>query len=299
MPYADERSEGKEGMILIIVILSSWLIYLALVFSYTPEHVIEKDGKKYVAYVKSFTKVNVYYYDYINFFLVGNKVKIEEYYGSGGYDPFDGEHDYKEPTYYYYNNEHKVIDTNNPDFNKKENGNTIYYEIKSDKLANNTTKNEDNNTKDNNIYWINDNIAYKVTNGDAAMGKELVNIYRTEDAGQSWKAQSSIVLHYNSKFGFINDKLSFIYDPGRAGVETEYGTLKVSTDSANTYTDCKIEHPKSITEENLIIDEVPTYENNQLKLKIYTINYSKNPIKTYYEYISKDGTTWKYNKKID
>lgn len=116
------RKRNKYIKILLIVFLVSififiiafWpIILLGVAFSYEPEHVIEKDNKKYVAYVESFLKVNVYYYDYINFFLVGNKVKIHEFYGNGGYDPFDGEHsDSEVKSYYYYDDEGNLIDTN-------------------------------------------------------------------------------------------------------------------------------------------------------------------------------------------
>ena len=52
-----------------------------LVFAYMPEHIITRNDKKYVAYVRSFLNVEVDYYDYINVFLVGNKIRINEYYG--------------------------------------------------------------------------------------------------------------------------------------------------------------------------------------------------------------------------
>ena len=53
------------------------------VFGYTHEHVIEKDGKKFVAYVSGFKRTYVNYYDYKNIFVVGNQKRIEEYYGKG------------------------------------------------------------------------------------------------------------------------------------------------------------------------------------------------------------------------
>lgn len=42
-----------------------------------------------VAYVDSFLQVEVKYYDYINPFIRGNKIRIYEDYGSGGFDPFE------------------------------------------------------------------------------------------------------------------------------------------------------------------------------------------------------------------
>lgn len=281
-------------IIVICTILSSYIIMLFLVFSYSPEHVIEKNGKKYVAYVKSFTHVNVYYYDYINFFLVGNKVKIEEYYGRGGYDPFDGEYDYKEPTYYCYDDNGNVIDTNT-DYYKYHNSNN-----KSEISDDNNNKYDESN-QNNNIYWIDNNIAYKVDIVDCAMGSEGIKIYRTDNAGESWKSQLTsdygiLSVHYNSEFSFLKDNLAFIYDPGRAGVETEKGKLMVSTNNSKTYIPCIIELPRTFDTTTIYIDGLPTYENNELKLKVYSINYQNNSTKTYYDYTSEDGITWLYKR---
>lgn len=38
----------------ILLLISSPIFYLIVGFGYTPEHVVEKDGSKYVAYVNSF-----------------------------------------------------------------------------------------------------------------------------------------------------------------------------------------------------------------------------------------------------
>lgn len=61
---------------------------LLCVFSYQPEHVVERDGQKRVAVVNSFLHVNVYYHAYKNFLWMGKDVVSSEYYGRGGYDPF-------------------------------------------------------------------------------------------------------------------------------------------------------------------------------------------------------------------
>lgn len=77
------------GSFLIAVsILAAFFIYA---FSYEPEHVVEKDGKRMVAYVNSFLQVNVYYFDYVNPFIRGSQIRISEDYGNGGYDPFERE----------------------------------------------------------------------------------------------------------------------------------------------------------------------------------------------------------------
>ena len=44
-----------------LFLLSTPIIYFFGVFGYTPEHVIEKDGKKFVAYVSGFKRTYVNY----------------------------------------------------------------------------------------------------------------------------------------------------------------------------------------------------------------------------------------------
>ena len=83
-------------------------------FAYTPEHVVEKDGKKYIAYVNGFLRTYVYYYDYKNIFVTGNQKRIEEYYGKGGFDPIENEYGYEynvERTTYY-DEDGKIISIN-------------------------------------------------------------------------------------------------------------------------------------------------------------------------------------------
>lgn len=78
-----------------LFLLSTPIIYFFGVFGYTHEHVIEKDGKKFVAYVSGFKRTYVNYYDYKNIFVVGNQKRIEEYYGNGGFDPIENKYGYE------------------------------------------------------------------------------------------------------------------------------------------------------------------------------------------------------------
>mgnify|MGYP000118644094 FL=1 len=56
---------------------STPIIYFFGVFGYTPEHVVEKDEKKFVVYVSGFKRTYVNYYDYKNIFVVGNQKRKE------------------------------------------------------------------------------------------------------------------------------------------------------------------------------------------------------------------------------
>lgn len=81
-------------LFMIYLLISTPIISLLAIFCIPPEHIIEKDNEKYVAYVNGFLKTYVYYYDYVNAFVVGNQKRIEEYYGKGGFDPLDNKYGY-------------------------------------------------------------------------------------------------------------------------------------------------------------------------------------------------------------
>lgn len=92
------------GTVIILLLLSTPAIFFLGAFSYMPEHIVRKDGKKYVAHVNGFLRTYVYYYDYKNIFVVGNQKRIEEDYGKGGFDPiedkFGNKYDVETTTYY-------------------------------------------------------------------------------------------------------------------------------------------------------------------------------------------------------
>lgn len=98
--------------IIITALITLGVTYISILifaFSYNPEHVIEKDGQKMVASVSSFLDVNVSYYEYINPFVRGTKLKIYECYGDGGYDPFEGKEEYIPINTTYYDENGNVI----------------------------------------------------------------------------------------------------------------------------------------------------------------------------------------------
>lgn len=97
------------SVFIILLLLSTPMIYLFSAFTYTPEYVVEKDGKKFVAYVNGFLRTYVYYYDYKNIFIVGNQKRIEEYYGKGGFDPIENEGKYNVKSTIYYDENGKII----------------------------------------------------------------------------------------------------------------------------------------------------------------------------------------------
>ena len=85
----------------ILLVIFSPILMLILCSGPT-EHVVERDGKKYVVSVNSFLSVYADYYDYKNFLVYEKKVKIAESYGKGGFAPIenDAEHPVEWVTYY-------------------------------------------------------------------------------------------------------------------------------------------------------------------------------------------------------
>lgn len=75
------------GIILSGIILLYTIFFT--VFSHSPEHVVERDGKKMLAVVTSWTDTDVNYHLYKNWFVMSREWLISEYYGSGSFDPLE------------------------------------------------------------------------------------------------------------------------------------------------------------------------------------------------------------------
>ena len=114
---------------LLVILFNSYTIFI-VAFSYQPEHIVEKDNRKMVAYVSGFLDTSVYYYDYVNPFVIGNKV-MEEYYGKGGFDPINNRFGYKYDVVSttYYDNDGNVINNQEKDKNESNNEIKIQYNV--------------------------------------------------------------------------------------------------------------------------------------------------------------------------
>lgn len=113
------------------------IIALTFYSLFPPEHIIEKDNKKYIAYEYSFLDTRVEYYDYINFLLVGNRIRIEEYYNDVGRDVLEEDaKDLFTPTYtlYYDNNGNRKYVGNEVNENVENTENVYQTEYTSEQL---------------------------------------------------------------------------------------------------------------------------------------------------------------------
>lgn len=275
--------------ILIAVFLQ--VILLLYVVYFPPEHIVEKENKKMVGYVYGFLRTRVDYYEYINFFLRSEKIAFSEDYGRGGFDPIEDPNIHTVERYIYYDKNGNTI---NSDYTKQPNENKEQKEEK---------QSEQNLNYENGYEIIfNKKEGCRIDIVDWAMGKEAIKVYSTND-GENWtsklETENGIMwVNYGAKFLFINSQIGFIYDKGRDGNPEDYATLKVTINGGKSYQECNIIHPNNITEKNLLIKDLPTYEEGILKLTVYTLNHTKEPKREYYEFTSSDGITWTYNKKI-
>ena len=143
---------------------------------------------------------------------------------------------------------------------------------------------------------INGNTIIKVVNLGSVLGqRSIIGVERSFDNGKNFVKMydEGITIHNGAEFCFINENLGFINDFGLAGTDGENKFFKVTRDGGKTYNYANIIHPDSIEEKNLLVKGVPYIENNMLKVQVYTLNYAKDPARTYYTFYSKDnGLNW-------
>lgn len=304
------RKKGKIFKFIYILLSSFWLsvsiiLSCALTFFmtlyYGGEHIVEKDNKKYVACHSGFTHVEVDYYNYINAFLVGNKVIFEENYGRGAFCPFDGNHnEYKPIETTYYDEDGKVIKVIEENVDDE----AVEEEKKDNIIATIEEKIKEEIVKRENILYekvIDDKTIIRVVYKDSVLAqRSLIGISKTTDGGNTWEEQiqyetNCLQIHNGSKFIFLNENIGFINDPGQAGTNGDNRSLLVTLNGGQTFSKSNFIKPNNLKDKDLFIDDVPYIENNILKVKVYTVNYNPNSYleRTYYDFYSEDnGLNW-------
>lgn len=109
------RVISGAGTVIVSLLLTLFLFFSPVLFAFwhQPEHVVEKDGKKMVAYVNSYLQKIVYYYDYKTPFIRGKQLKIMVDGGNGGSDPYaDGGQGPYVHRYIYFDDNGNVLDSN-------------------------------------------------------------------------------------------------------------------------------------------------------------------------------------------
>ena len=239
------------GIVIILLLLSTPAIFFLGAFSYTPEHIVRKDGKKYVAYVNGFLRTYVYYYDYKNIFVVGNQKRIEEDYGKGGFDPienkFGNKYDVETTTYY------------------DENGNVVSRKnTKSDDQIQGTT--EINNIPEN----ITNNIEEKNYNGI------ITNIDSNRIVFENKSRNKKYFIDVNSSLNFINGRTNekVYYDEMKIGYYIDTYTYKKSK-AISILSNIKGEELRKELIKNLTLEDSPYLTVSPIGTNIEIINSNK------------------------
>ena len=289
----------------IIVLISIFMpiISFLAIFSYRPEHTTILDNKKYVAVVTSFLHVDVDYYDYYGFLLMGTKTKVHGDFGKGGYDPFDSPNIPDSVEYTYYDNNGKIKSKRTETFVKDKDGNIIDKNNYDINIGNSSNFNE----FDNYLLPENEEVLYEKKFGktilrfgkvDNVLGQNmLVHVLRSKDNGKNFYVASDDVIQVSNeaKFVFLNENLGFAVNTGKIYLDNSKTGLYVTNDSGKTFSSAIFKY-KNENVDYISIEEVPYYEKNVLKIKcsVYQISHSKDG----YEdkeliFISNDsGLTW-------
>lgn len=272
-------NQKKYIIIIILLIVALNLLFLPivgpiLIFSYKPEHTTILDGKKYVAVVSSFLHVDVDYYDYYGFLLMGTKVKVHGYFGRGGYDPFANPGISDGATYTYYDSNGKIKSERVEVFIKDKNKkiiDKINYDIDIDK----------NSKFDDNANYVlpeNEKVLYEKKFGetilrfgkvDDVLGQNmLVNVLRSKDNGNNFYAVSddAIQVSNEAKFEFLSKDLGFVINTGKIYLSDKKPSLYVTDNGGKNFIVANFDY----TNENieyLTIENMPYYDKDILKLQ--------------------------------
>lgn len=270
--------------IIILILIFLPIIGFITIFSYKPEHTTILDDKKYVAVVSSFLRVDVDYYDYYGFLLMGTKVKVHGYFGKGGFDPFVNPNVVDGVEYTYYDNKEKIKSKRSETYIKDKDGQIMdknNYNIDIDK----TDKFDDS---DNYLLPENEEVLYekkfnktilRFSKVDNALGQNmLVHVLRSKDNGKNFYVVSDDVIQVSNeaKFVFLNENLGFAVNTGKIYLDNRETGLYITNDSGKTFTSSNFKY----TNENvdyISIESMPYYENNVLKIKcsVYQVNSNK------------------------
>lgn len=287
--------------VLLIIITMELIISAVFIFLYNTiypkEEKVTVDNKQMVK-ISHYELISndIEYYDYINSFIRGKKIKIFEDYSDGVGS------NYLHNIYYYDDNENLVKQYDN---DKKK---TIYV-YKEDKEKAESKKNLKNiekstNEVKNSEEVIEPEILYKkdfdektsirvINKGYILAQRSIIGFEKTYDGGKTWTEQIEnedkfIQIHNGADFVFLTEYVGFINDHGLAGTDGENRGLLVTTDGGKNFNNVIIKSEELKNE--LYIDELPYKENNILKLRAYTIENSE---KKYHEFYSKDnGIMW-------
>ncbi len=267
------------------------LLMLLLVDSYTDniipnyEHVVKREDTKYVASVNPmWMDTQVDYYEYINFFIMGNEVKDSKFY-DGVYDPIQREKEKLEEGTY---------DRENTISNDNYSGMTEYEDSKNIKQFKKISE-------ENLLYEkiINDNIIIRVGKvGNSSGGKMGIEIQKTTNGGETWKNQiksndAYIVVNNEAQVVFIDERVGFINNNNLFILGQENNSLLVTVDGGESFKEANFVFSEDIKDNAFYIQDLPILSNEKLTIELFAPKEVGSTDGNYYKFVSVDnGHNW-------
>jgi|GEM_PF-1753727 len=265
LPQEEKRKKTKQKVLAaggIAVALSGAAVLgisvlFGSAFAYDPEHVIEKYDQKMVAYVDSFLKVHVEYHEYKNFIVCGYTVIGTEFYGNGGYDPFERDPMPEPKTYKFYDTQGNLIaqskeeadtareNTDITDTDKEparspfppEEMKCTFSETDARAFCDMSYSVNGENWQEMNTgyhyQFFFENTGYLIFSYNWAIQREAAAIYTSVDGGENWVFVSDTPSDKLLQNTVFFDENTGIFEYGTAG--TDSYTLYVTTDGAKTF----------------------------------------------------------------
>ena len=292
-----------RGIVICIeaIILFIMIAYFSLFLLIFQEEVVNYNNKMMVKLTCSFLFRNdIRYYDYENIFIRKNIVRIyEEYEDSLANHICTTYYDENGKRLYTYTSNGEIeVNENKTNNSKEEKVNEIIEENGSYENLESTNKVQ----QDDILYQKNIDgsiiirIVYK---GSVLGGRSIIVIEKTIDGGATWNNQLEMYdgymqIHIGTEYIFIDENIGFIYDYELTNINEESTGLLVTTNGGKTFIEAKFDYGDKFKKDNFFVSGLPYIENGILKIKIYTIDYSNNREKIYYEFYSEDnGVNWK------
>lgn len=249
------------------------------------ERVIQIEDSKYVASINPlWMDAHVDYYEYINFFIMGNK-PIDIQYHIGVYDLINRQQEELEEKKNY-------VETTNSDDNHKDTPGIEDTE---------KPKKFKKISKENLLYEkkVNNNIIIRVgTVGNSLGGKMGIEIQKTTNGGKTWKNQIKnkdeyILINNEAQIIFINENVGFINNNSLFILGQENDSLLVTVDGGESFKASNFVFSEDIKDTSFYIQDLPILSNKKLQIELFAPRKIGSKDGNYYKFISVDnGQNW-------
>ncbi len=294
------RNKTKVAAIISSLILVSILlcpiIYLILVFSYIPEHVVTLKDTTYLAEVHSFKQTTVLYYDYYGSIFKGSTLKVSGYFGQGSYDPYNKSYKPKEVTYTYYDEKGNIRNKVKEAYFTNASGKIVGIENNSNPEINHDYSLPSVEEVLYEKKFGNNILRFGQIIDDSNNQERLVNVLISRDNGHNFYVVTNKVLKVEpyAKFTFLDENLGFV-SVNNLIMLNNSTSLYVTNDGGRKFRSAEFKYINNQVD-FLTIEEGPYYNQDILTIRS-SLHQKKSDNQNYEDkeliFISNDnGLTW-------